>query len=248
MPKIVKIKGFELNKKCSVKIQVINKSKFSQRISILPPTTPFFKIKYSRKGLIAPGLAEVLILTFTPQNYVYYYDYIRVFCEGDKMIIPIHAFPKMNIHMKEYLPKFIDFGTVPIQIGGMKDITLRNIIDKPFEFELVPVKLCEEIQIEPLFGNVDGLSNRNISIKFLPNSFGFFQSEYEFRLSELDYQPVLITISGSCNLYNRVINENIIKHMKKLKDPDGTLNSLDLTLNKKVKNTKISLDDVAEVK
>jgi hypothetical protein len=164
------------------------------------------------------------------------------------MIIPIHAFPKMNIHMKEYVPKYIDFGTVPIQTEEYKEIPLKNIIDKAFEYELIPVKLCEQIKIEPLYGSIDGLSNRNISIKFTPTNYGIFQSEYEFRLSEMDYQPVLITISGSCNLYNRVVNENIIKHMKKLKDPDSTISSLDLTLNKKIKNTKISLDDVAEVK
>lgn len=237
-----------MNKKCSVKIQVINKSKFSQRISILPPTTPFFKIKFSRKGIIAPGLAEIIVLSFTPQNYVYYYDYIRVFTEGDKMIIPIHAFPKMNIHMKEYVPKYIDFGTVPIQTEEYKEIVLKNIIDKAFEFELVPVKLCEQITIDTLYGSVEGFTNRRISIKFTPSNYGIFQSEYEFRLSEMEFKPVLITIIGACNLYNRVLNENIIKHMKKLKDPDGTISSLDLSFNKKIKNTKITLEDVAEVK
>jgi hypothetical protein len=33
------------------------------------------------------------------------------------MIIPIHAYPKMNIHVKEYFPKYIDFGTVQLNLG-----------------------------------------------------------------------------------------------------------------------------------
>ena len=46
-PRVVRIAGFELNKKVTTKIKIINKSKFSERIIILPPTTPFFKIRYN---------------------------------------------------------------------------------------------------------------------------------------------------------------------------------------------------------
>lgn len=153
------------------------------------------------------------------------------------MIIPIHAFPRMNIHAKEYVPKYIDFGTVGINAGSHKQIFLKNIIDVPFEYEFVPVKTIEEIKIDPVVGDVDSLSNRVISIKFNPMSYGFFQAEYEFRFSEMDYKPVLITISGSCNSFDKVLNENIIKHMKKLKDNPENM-SLETSVNKqKYKST-----------
>lgn len=214
-----------------MKVQVINKSKFSQRISFLPPTTPFFKIKYSRRGLIPAGLNETIYISFIPQAYQYYYDYIRVICEGEKMIIPIHAFPKMNVHIKDYIPKFIDFGTVPINNGDHKEIILRNIITLPFEFEFVPIKTCEEIKVEPIVGEVEALYNKVVTIKFFPQSYGLFVAEYEFRLSEYEYQPMIISISGSCNVFDKVISDNIIKRMKTLKDKDTT--TLDLVINKK---------------
>ena len=68
---MVKISGFELNKKHKVKLLIINKSKFSQRLNIIPPTTPFFKIQFTKKGNIPPGLSETVIITFSPQNYQY---------------------------------------------------------------------------------------------------------------------------------------------------------------------------------
>lgn len=200
-----------------MKISLTNKSKFSQRVSILPPTTPFFKIKYTRRGAIPQGLSETIILSFTPQTYCYYYDYIRIICEGDKLMIPIHAFPRMNVHLKDYVPRNLDFGNVPINTQQNKDIILKNIIDVGFEFELIPVSTCDEIKIEPMYGEIQPLWNKNITISFNPKSNGIFKSEYKFVMSEFDYQPVMVTIFGCCNVFDRVLNENIIKHMKKLK-------------------------------
>jgi len=66
---VVKFNGFEINKKQRIKLLLINKSKFSQRISLIPPTTPFFKIKYTKRGLVAPGLSEIVYISFSPDNY-----------------------------------------------------------------------------------------------------------------------------------------------------------------------------------
>ena len=42
--------------------------------------------------------------------YKYYYDTIRIHCEGDKILIPIHAFPVINMMFPEQIPKIIDMG------------------------------------------------------------------------------------------------------------------------------------------
>jgi len=65
----VKIAGYEINKKHKIKVQIINRSKFSERITIIPPTSPYFKINFSRRGNIPCGLAETVVITFTPQAY-----------------------------------------------------------------------------------------------------------------------------------------------------------------------------------
>ncbi len=141
------------------------------------------------------------------------------------MMIPIHAFPKMNIHMKEYLPKYIDFGNVSIDTAEQKIIYLKNIIDTAFEYEFVPTKQCEQISITPCYDSINPVSNEVIKIKFLPKSYGFFQAEYEFRLSEMDYVPLKVTISGSCNVYDKVIDENIVKYTRRVMDTSQGINA-----------------------
>jgi len=138
-------------------------------------------------------------------------------------MIPIHAYPKMNIHMSDYVPRFIDFGTIAINSKGEKEIFLRNIITLPFEFEFIPKKTCEEIKIEPLYGEIDAISNKSIIFTFSPKSYGLFLSEYEFRLSEFEYKPFLITITANCNVYEKVLNENILIHMKKQREKKNNI-------------------------
>lgn len=210
---MVQITGFEIGKRVQVRINVVNKSKFSQRLVILPPSTSFFKIKFSKRGLIPSGLSEVIYLTFLPQKYQYYEDHIKVICEGDKMLIPIHATPKMNLHAKEYVPKYLDFGTVDINSTDSKDILLKNIIDLPFEYEIVPVKKTNEISIEPLMGEINANSFRVLTFKFSPKTYGFFKAEFEFRLSEHGYKNTVITVCGSCNTFD----QNRFKKIKNLK-------------------------------
>ena len=142
-------------------------------------------------------------------------------------MVPIHAYPKMNIHMKDYLQRFIDFGTVAINSKGLKEINLRNIITLPFEFEFVPIKTCEEIKVEPLYGEVEAVSNKSLIFTFSPESYGLFISEYEFKLSEFEYKPLLVTITGNCNVFEKVLNENILIHMKKQREKKNVLKKLD---------------------
>ena len=92
-------------------MRLINNSPAPQRLHILPPSTPYFKIKYNKKGMIPSGIAEDIYVQFTPNDeYKYFYDFIRIHCEGDKILIPIHAFPVINSKNDELIPSFIDMG------------------------------------------------------------------------------------------------------------------------------------------
>jgi hypothetical protein len=212
-PRVVRIAGFELNKKVTTKIKIINKSKFSERIIILPPTTPFFKIRYNKRGQIAPGLSEVIFLYFTPQNYQYYTDNICINCPGGKIIIPIHAFPKMNVHVKEYVPKMIDLGNITIETTEKKDFVINNIIDIPFKFQITPLNECEEITLNPLMGEIKPFETQRFNISITPKKFGIYRGEYEFKVNEVDYQPQKFEIFATCKSYD---TNNLIEEAQKI--------------------------------
>ena len=212
-PRVVRIAGFELNKKVTTKIKIINKSKFSERIIILPPTTPFFKIRYNKRGQIAPGLSEVIFLYFTPQNYQYYTDNICINCPGGKIIIPIHAFPKMNVHVKEYVPKMIDLGNITIETTEKKEFAINNIIDIPFKFQITPLNECEEISLTPLIGEIKPFETQKFNISITPKKYGIFRGEYEFKVNEVDYQPHKFEIFATCKSYD---TNNLIEEAQKI--------------------------------
>ena len=110
-PSVVKFAGFETLKTHTLRVRLINNSPAPQRLSILPPSTPYFKIKYNKKGMVPSGIAEDIYVQFTPNDeYKYFYDAIRIHCDGDKILIPIHAFPVINSKKDELFPNYIDMG------------------------------------------------------------------------------------------------------------------------------------------
>ena len=61
--------------------------------------------------MIPSGIAEEIYIQFTPnEEYKYYYDAIRIHCEGDKILIPNHAFPVVNSKKDEIFPTYVDMG------------------------------------------------------------------------------------------------------------------------------------------
>ena len=200
-PRIIKISGFELNKRIMTKVNIINKSKYSERIIILPPTSPNFKIKYTKRGQIAPGLSENIYLFFTPSEYKYYTDNICINCPGNKIIIPIHAYPRMNIFVKEYIPKLIDFGNIPIDSTVSKNISVKNLIDQNFKYKITPVNDCQEIKIDKMEDTFYEMKDNLIKITINPKKYGIFKADYEFQVSEVDFQPYIFTVFATCNSF-----------------------------------------------
>ena len=68
-PAVLHFGGYKLNKVHTQKLRLVNRSDRSQRVHIIVPTTPYFKAKYNKKGLVAPGMAEEVTIEFMPTEW-----------------------------------------------------------------------------------------------------------------------------------------------------------------------------------
>lgn len=69
---------------CFVNPQRIrNCSRGSISVHIIPPSTDFFSISYSKRhGWLVPGLALDVTISFKPSDWKYYSDCIRIHCQA----------------------------------------------------------------------------------------------------------------------------------------------------------------------
>ena len=155
-PAIINFAGYELNKTHTIKLKMVNTSGVPQRLHILPPSTPYFKIKYSKKGMIPTGVSEDVYVQFTPSDeYKYSYDSVRIYCEGDKILIPIHAYPVINSKKDELLPSSIEMGK-NCKVGSVytKVFYIDSNCPIQFEYEFKETKPHTDIKVQPAVGDI----------------------------------------------------------------------------------------------
>lgn len=173
MPKVVKFAGYELGKTHTLKVKLLNNSPVPQRLHILPPSTNQFKIKYSKKGMIPTGVSEDIFVQFTPgHEYKYFYDSIRIHCEGDKILIPMHAYPVINTLRDSLLPSEIDMGSA-CKVGKTyeKEFVIESNCPVNFEFQIKELLPHPDIRVMPMAGDIVGLTDTPILFSYNPHTF-----------------------------------------------------------------------------
>lgn len=196
-PHILHFGGFSLHQEHSQVLRILNVSASSTNMKIIGPATQWFKITYEKKGLLAPGMSEDVTVTFTPHEWRYYYDTIKIFCgdQADNLIVPIHAYPAAN---DVTLPRIIDFGRVPIGATRTRTVPLTCKIPIQFEYEFTLIEEHPDIQVTPLSGKIPADGTVNVVVTFKPTRHRTARAELQFVVSQFDFEPVPLTVCGSC--------------------------------------------------
>jgi len=196
-PQILHFGGFQIHKDHIHVLRILNISPSSLRLAVIGPSTPWFKINYDKKGLLAPGMSEEITVTFTPHEWRYYYDTIKIFCgeRSENLLVPIHAYPSAN---DIALPRIVDFGKVAIGTSRTKVIPLSCKIPIQFEFEITILEAHPDFEVTPLQGVIPPDGTTNVAITFLPTKHRTARTELKFNISQFDFDPVTVTVVGSC--------------------------------------------------
>jgi len=193
-PAILHFDGYTLKDCHTQEVLIINISKRSRRVDILPPTTSNFKIRVNRTGLLAPGMAEHVKVDFYPSELKYHYDCIRVHAEDENLLIPMHAYPTAN---DVIFPKLVDFGICELGATAEKRIPIKCKVPVQFEYNLEVQIHHPYFTVTPLSGIIPGNGFADITIQFVPLSYETASIDILVSVSQFNFQPFVCTVTGS---------------------------------------------------
>lgn len=158
-PDEIIFKNVKENQTYEINVMVRNLTKSVKRIRIIQPTTSKFRCDYDVAGLLAPGLAFELIISFSTTVAGEFHDKVVIMCDGDyKTEIPLHAYSPMPSIVFE---PFVNFGFIPIgqerrqkvrfvnegSVAGKVDLRFSDLPDFRIE-PSTPIKIQAEKSVE----------------------------------------------------------------------------------------------------
>lgn len=193
-PGVIHFGGFTAGRVHEQRVRILNVGTQPQRMHVLGPTTEFFSMQGERKGRVAPGVAEEFVVRFTPRDWRYYYDTIRVHCEPENLVIPLHGYPVMN---EVIFPKTIDLGSCPLGVPTRRVFHLECKVPIQFEFEFAVSKAHPDMRIYPRAGVVPAEGAVSVTVEFQPVKLCTAEMRVRVSVSQFAFEPFECVITGS---------------------------------------------------
>lgn len=196
--------------------------------------TPYFKIQYSKKGMLPSGVNEEVYIQFTPDQYQYYYDCMRLHCEGEKITIPIHGYPVINNKKDQLLPSLIDFGQIKVGEEYRKKLVIESTTPVSFQYEFEWDLAHPDMSIEPMSGDIPGKSKTVVELVYNPHESTTASARLKLITTEFDQEPQIVQIIGSASHTSKnvqdmdetVTRKTLLTQKQRKRPPSGKLDKI----------------------
>eukprot|EP00960_Hanusia_phi_P045297 757153-Hanusia_phi.AAC.7 len=210
-PPVIHFPGLEVGQFYQKNVLVVNVSRFTQRLHILPPQTHFFSFQYDKKGKISPGMSEKIFVQFSPTELRYYHDAIRIHCDGENLLIPLHAYPTISPSVSlpsaplppgsgdefVFFPKQIDFGMCLLAQQHERVLPITSHVPLEFDFSIRVMSAHPDMQVEPLQGTVPPLGQVEVLLIYNPTRMVTAEMILEIRIEQFNFRPHRLSVIGS---------------------------------------------------
>ncbi|XP_047007213.1 cilia- and flagella-associated protein 221 isoform X1 [Ictalurus punctatus] len=222
-PSELHFSGFEVGKDYKKVVKLINISPEVIHVHILPTQTKYFRTEYTQKSRLIPGLAHTINVHFSPNEWRYFFDSIRIHCKGEEnLLVPIHAYPVID---DLNIPSYIKLFPVPLGHSSTYVIPLSCSCPVDFEFQVHCLKSHEAFGIYPLSGIIPAKGKTDLSVTFTPQQYGTAEITLQLVISQFNSKPFICTLTASCSpnltLNQQRENEEIAKTAKDLQTEDA---------------------------
>ncbi|EKX41515.1 hypothetical protein GUITHDRAFT_164378 [Guillardia theta CCMP2712] len=211
-PAVIHFPGLEVGRFYEKSVRIVNVSRFTQRLHILPPQTHFFSFQYDKKGKISPGMSEKIFIQFSPNELRYYHDAIRIHCDGENLLVPLHAYPTISPSVPApsvtlppssgknelvFFPKQIDFGMCLLAQEHQRLLPVRSHVPLEFDFSIRIMSAHPDMQVEPQQGRVPPLGQVEVVLTYTPSRMVTAEMILEIQIEQFNFHPHRLSVIGS---------------------------------------------------